>query len=168
VGKSWESWACSAWRWLRREFVFTHKYMRRSKPFSAVPRNRTRCDRHKLKHRSFYLKHQEALIYCTVNNVLIYWQHWHRLLREKEESPHWRAPKTIRTCSWAPYCGCPYLSRGWRRWTQEVLSNLGHSVISVRFVRNFGHHASYDWRDNICRAFVLLRYLIFSYPVVSK
>ena len=67
---------CSAWRRLRRDLISAHKYLMCGSQadgamlFSAMPRDRTRDNRHKLEHKKFHRNHKEKLFYCKCDRAL--------------------------------------------------------------------------------------------------
>jgi len=83
-----------AWRKLRGDLINAYKYLKGghqedgARFFSVVPGNRTRGNRHKLKHKKFHLNMRKNFFTLRVT------EHWNRLPREVVEFPFLEIFKT--------------------------------------------------------------------------
>lgn len=86
----------------------------RDRLFSVVPSDSKRGNGHKLEHRMFPLNTRQY--FCAVQVT----KPWHRLSREVEESPPWRASKDSWTRFGQPFLGVPTWAEVWTRWLPVV------------------------------------------------
>ena len=117
-------------RRLRGDIIHAYKYLKGgcqedgAKLFSVVPSDRTRGDRHKLKHRKFRLNMRKNFFPLRVM------EHWNRLPREAVDSPSLEILKTrLDKVLYSLLQVTLLLQEGWTRWPTEVPSNRYRSVI---------------------------------------
>jgi len=111
-------------RRLRGDVINAYKYLKGgyqedgAKLFTVVPSNRTRGNRHKLKHRKFRLNMRKNFFPVRVT------EHWNRLPREAVDSPSLEIFKTRLD---KVLCSLLYMTllrqRVWTRRSPEVASN---------------------------------------------
>lgn len=134
VSISWEICDPSAWRRQvsSQGLINVCKYLMwenedmGARVLSAVFVDRTRCNKHKLEIRKFHLNERKHYyLFFSIVRVI---KHWNRLPREVMKFGFWLKSRWLWSQTICPGWHC-FESWGWTSWSEELLSNLNHSMI---------------------------------------